>query len=202
MLNNQPQPFTKQVRESVHALHKMASSLDTQLSALLVFFGENPDSPEAPKPEDFFGLILTFSTSLQVSLTLAPRISLTFVIQKAALEVHDAQPTQLHQLQPQTPTVEIELSPSTPTQESVRLRSAVIGLLTEPPPQTIRLGDGTVHSLLPPPSSQGRAAGLSLGRGDLDQAIRSMRDGRRRARPHRPVSKIFVDGARSSRIYD
>jgi diaphanous 1 len=65
-------------------------------------------------------------------------------------------------------------------------------------------------SLAPPPSSQGRAAGAhSIGRGQLDQTIRSMRDGRRRARPERdtrPLSKMFLDGAhggpRSSRAFD
>lgn len=48
-----------------------------------------------------------------------------------------------------------------------------------------------------PANSQGYAAGKSVGRGDLDQAIRSMRDGRRRARPvaTRPLSKMFLDGA-------
>lgn len=48
------------------------------------------------------------------------------------------------------------------------------------------------------------ASGHSVGRGDLDQAIRSMRDGRRRARPdRRPLSKMFVDGSnRQSRIYE
>ena len=120
------------------------------------------------------------------------------LIQKAALEVHDKQPTP----QLQAPQVEVEVSPTTPTQESVRCGTLRLLMVTNSMRQTIKFGDGTVHSLLPPPSSQGRAAGLSLGRGDLDQAIRSMRDGRRRARPHRPVSKIFVDGARSSRIYD
>ena len=121
-------------------------------------------------------------------------------MQKAALELHDAEAA----AQPKLPQVEIETltSPSTPTQESVRSRSRLVERLIIDAPQTFKFGESTVHSLLPPPSSQGRAAGLSLGRGDLDQAIRSMRDGRRRARPHRPVSKIFVDGARGSRIYD
>lgn len=64
--NSSVQPFLRQVAESVGALNNMASALGSQLDSLLVFFGENPNSPEAPKPEDFFGLILTFSTSLQV----------------------------------------------------------------------------------------------------------------------------------------
>lgn len=60
-------PFVKQVKESVEALSNMATALDAQLNSLLLFFGETPDSPDAPKPEEFFGSILTFSTSLQVS---------------------------------------------------------------------------------------------------------------------------------------
>jgi hypothetical protein len=65
------------------------------------------------------------------------------------------------------------------------------------------------QSLMPPPiGSQGYAAGKrSVGRGDFDQAIRSMREGKRRARPTRPLSKIFLDGASGggrpqSRMYD
>ncbi|THG98335.1 hypothetical protein EW026_g3828 [Hermanssonia centrifuga] len=160
------QPFVAQVGEGVNALNHMANALDSELQSLLAYFGEIPDSPEAPKPEDFFGLILTFSSSLQ----------------KAALDVHDSVP--------KAPQFVIE-DPTTPTAEP-----------------TIKLGDNAQMSLMPPPtsqsraSSQGRAAGLSLGRGDLDQAIRSMRDGKRRARPHRPVSKIFLDGTRASRLYE
>jgi diaphanous 1 len=57
---------------------------------------------------------------------------------------------------------------------------------------------------LKPPVSQSRAAGRSFGKGDLDQAIRSMRDGKRRARPdRRPLSKIFLDGSnRQSHVID
>ena len=61
-------PFVKQVSNSVDALTKMATSLDAELKSMLAFFGENPESPDAPKPEDFFGMILTFSSSLQVRL--------------------------------------------------------------------------------------------------------------------------------------
>ena len=52
--------------------------------------------------------------------------------------------------------------------------------------------------MLAPPSSQGRAAGtMTIEHGALDQTIRSMRDGKRRARPgRRPLSKMFIDGGR------
>lgn len=45
----------------------MAASLDGELKALLAYYGEAPDSPDTPKPEDFFGLISSFSSSLRVS---------------------------------------------------------------------------------------------------------------------------------------
>ena len=58
-------------------------------------------------------------------------------------------------------------------------------------------------ALLAPPSSQGRAGGRSIGRGDFDQAILTVRTGRLRPRvPKPPASKIFVDGARTSRVFD
>jgi diaphanous 1 len=60
------QPFLAQVSGSVDALKKMGISVDSELRSLLVYYGETPDSPEASKPEDFFSLILTFSSSLQV----------------------------------------------------------------------------------------------------------------------------------------
>jgi hypothetical protein len=44
----------------------MGNSLEKELRSLLVYYGEIPDTPDAPKPEDLFGLILTFSYSLQV----------------------------------------------------------------------------------------------------------------------------------------
>ncbi|EMD40584.1 hypothetical protein CERSUDRAFT_102967 [Gelatoporia subvermispora B] len=68
------QPFVSRVSSSVEALQNMAASLDRELRYMLQFYGENPDIPEAPKPEDFFGLVQTFSLALQ----------------KAALEVHDS----------------------------------------------------------------------------------------------------------------
>jgi len=46
----------------------MSSSVENDLRSLLIYYGENPDSPDAPKPEDFFGLIQSFSLSLQVRL--------------------------------------------------------------------------------------------------------------------------------------
>ena len=54
------QPFVRDVDNSITALRNMGQSLDTELKSLLIYYGENPDSPEAPKPEDFFNLIVPF----------------------------------------------------------------------------------------------------------------------------------------------
>lgn len=171
-----------QTNSVVDSLKHMASSLDNELRSLLTFYGETPDSPEAPKPEDFFGLVLSFSSSLQ----------------KAALEVHDAMP------KPVSPSLKILVEePASPTSdEGVRCCcSSGLGLMLTTT-QTIKGKDG--DTLRPPASSQSRATGRSVGRGDLDQAIRSMRSGRRRERnpASRPLSKIFMDGSRQSRIFE
>ena len=49
----------------MNALTKMAASVEAELKVLLAYFGENSETAEATKPEDFFALILSFSTSLQ-----------------------------------------------------------------------------------------------------------------------------------------
>ena len=123
------------------------------------------------KPEDFFGLILSFSSSLQ----------------KAALEVHDAMP----KVELSSPKIAIE-EPASPTaEEGVRSHSASAPCKKLIAPQTIKGKDG--DTLRPPPSSQSRATGRSIGRGDLDQAIRSMRSGRRRERnpASRPLGYLY-----------
>ncbi|KAI0776213.1 FH2-domain-containing protein [Trametes elegans] len=157
------QPFALQMSSVVESLKNMSTSLENELRSLLAFYGETPDSPEAPKPEDFFGLILSFSSSLQ----------------KAALEVHDSMPKP----GPPSPKITVEESASSAGES------------------TIKGTDAQGDTLRP---SYSRATARSVGRGDLDQAIRSMRSGKRRERapPSRPLSKIFVDGARASRIFE
>ncbi|KAJ3876959.1 formin homology 2 domain-containing protein [Lentinula edodes] len=159
------QPFISHVSPGVEALKTMAVTVEAGLRSLLAYYGENPDSPEAPKSEDFFGLILSFSSSLQ----------------KCSLEVHEYQ----RKLETSLPKPEIVVVPGEET--TIKL-PAPVPLLT--------------------PGSQS-SMGKSIGRGDLDQAIRSMRDGKRRARPTaaRPLSKIFLDGAPAggrplSRLFD
>ena len=81
----------------IESLRKMGLSLDGELRSLLAFFGESPESPDAPKPEDFFGLILSFSSALQ----------------KAALEVHDA----MSKSEPASPKIMVEETAASPTAE-------------------------------------------------------------------------------------
>jgi hypothetical protein len=57
-----------QVGGNVDALKKMGISVESELRSLLVYYGERPESSETHKPEDFFGLILSFSSDLQVRL--------------------------------------------------------------------------------------------------------------------------------------
>jgi diaphanous 1 len=50
----------------------MGNMIQEELRSLLIYYGENPDSSDAPKPEDLFGLVASFSSSLQVILPLPP----------------------------------------------------------------------------------------------------------------------------------
>ena len=60
-------PFLIKERVTIDAVSKLGAALEAELRNLLIFYGEIPDSPDSPKPEDFFALILSFSSSLQVS---------------------------------------------------------------------------------------------------------------------------------------
>ena len=59
-------PFILEKTSTIDALKNMGGALSKELHSLLIYYGENPDSPEAPKPEDFFNLVVSFSSSLQV----------------------------------------------------------------------------------------------------------------------------------------
>jgi diaphanous 1 len=61
------QPFVNKHKTSVEALKNMGHAVETELQSLLTYYGESTDSPEGAKPEDLFSLILSFSSSLQVS---------------------------------------------------------------------------------------------------------------------------------------
>lgn len=155
------EPFVKRMQPMVSSIKAAGDSLNTELKGLLVYFGEASNGSESTKPEDFFNLVISFSSALQ----------------KAALEMHEKEETKRP---PLTPSVSIE-----------RTEEVQENTVKGPNPRTS-------NNYLSPPSSQGRAAGnQTVGRGDVDQAIRSMREGQRRVRPNRPLSKMFLDGTNS-----
>ncbi|PPQ84655.1 hypothetical protein CVT24_006861 [Panaeolus cyanescens] len=187
--------FISETTPSVEALKNMGDTVDKELKSLLLYYGEKQDGPEAPKPEDFFGLIASFSSSLQ----------------KCALEVHDAE-AKLGST-PSTPASRPVISPAIQS-SSLPVPSVLVQQAPEqegPVEPTIKGSqDATTPTgaRTPTQGSTGYAAGnRSLGRGDLDEAIRSMRTAKRRQRVPRPASKIFLDGAThssrpASRLFD
>lgn len=46
----------------------MASALESELRSLFLYYGESTEIAEEMKAEDFFGMISSFATSLQVSM--------------------------------------------------------------------------------------------------------------------------------------
>ena len=167
----------------------MGAALVKELHSLLAYYGENPDSPNAPKPEDFFGLIASFSSSLQVMklVSMSSRLlSYCVLPQKCALEVHDAE-AKLQKSLP-IPKLAVEEAPEKKSDAVSMLFRAVFWCIYASL-QTIKAqengGKGNVLQAL---------GSGSVGRGDLDHAIRSMREGKRRPRQARPLSKIFLDG--------
>lgn len=61
------QPFLRDARRNVDALKNMASALESELRSLFLYYGESTETADGMKAEDFFGMVLSFSTSLQVS---------------------------------------------------------------------------------------------------------------------------------------
>ncbi|KAG2135719.1 uncharacterized protein EDB93DRAFT_821509 [Suillus bovinus] len=149
------QPFTLEVAQRVDALNKMAALVEVDLRALFSYYGEDLDSPEGPKPDDFFGMICSFSSSLQ----------------KAGLEIHDAQKKAPRLTQG-------KMSSSLPSNSE----------------ETVKTQHDPSHDLLMP--SAGTHEPSSISRGNLDEAIRSLREGRKRSRARSiaKASKIFLDG--------
>lgn len=142
------QPFTLEVAQRVDALNNMAVLVETDLRALFSYYGEDLNSPEGPKPDDFFGMICSFSSSLQ----------------KAALEIHDRQK---------------------------KVPALAQGKVSQSSSEEARHDPS--HDL-PIPSTEHSA---SIGRGNLEEAMRSLREGRKRCRPPRSITganKIFLDG--------
>ncbi|EIW76318.1 hypothetical protein CONPUDRAFT_139713 [Coniophora puteana RWD-64-598 SS2] len=161
------QPFVERQSTSIDALKKMMDAVEGDLRSLLAYYGESGDPSDGIKPEDFFGIVCSFSTTLQ----------------KAALEVHEAEQ---------------------------KTKSKVPKLVTTgaPTPDGLPSSSNQNGNLLAPPSGPERPkTPQSIGRGDVDAAIRTLKEGRRRSRPPRQggqprASKIFLDGRPESRIFD
>jgi len=174
-------PFLQEARRNVDALKNMASALELELRSLFLYYGESAEIAEGMKAEDFFGMISSFSTSLQ----------------KSTLEVYKAQEKQ----EAVAPKVIVSETPAPVVKEDtveVKLVQTPTTNGLAPPLQ----GDG---ALTPTARSYGRAGGNTIQRGDFDQAIRGMMDGtqhRRRESHYRPLSRIFVDGSRQSRAIE
>lgn len=198
------EPFIAQVRPTVANLKVSGQALDNELKSVMAYYGESVEGSDATRPEDVFGMIMTFSSALQ----------------KAAVEMHDAEakaasaaaatlasPTILVPV----PVLSPVLVPPTPTTELEEQQhdSVLKGQGRGRSPARPEINGMASSQSLQPSGSQDRVSGRStVGRGDLDQAIRSIRDGQRRARPSRPLSRMFLDGAndqpdrRASRAYD
>ncbi|KAG2129008.1 hypothetical protein DEU56DRAFT_818346 [Suillus clintonianus] len=164
------QPFSLEVAQSVDALDKMAVLVGTDLRALFSYYGEDLDSPEGPKPDDFFGMICSFSSSLQ----------------KAALEIHD-------KAQKKAPDLAQGKMTSTTRTNSEEVRGPTSSSSAFPrfiATQTVKAQSDHSHNLTV--GTHERSA--SIGRGDLDEAIRTLREGRRKSRATPKASKIFLDG--------
>lgn len=65
MLNISHQSFIAQVSPNVDALMNIGNMIQEELRSLLIYYGENPDSSDARKPEDLFRLVASFLSSLQ-----------------------------------------------------------------------------------------------------------------------------------------
>lgn len=119
--------------------------------------------------------------------------------QKAALEVHDKEAKSV----PKTPTLTITEEIAT-SAETVRVLILPLNSCSHPDQTVKGKNKAPEESTLKPPSGDpyARRGGGSTGRGDLDQAIRSMRKGTRKDRPRPPANRVFLDGARNSRVFD
>lgn len=197
------EPFIAQVRPAVANLKVSGQALDNELKSVMAYYGESVEGSDAAKPEDVFGMIMTFSSALQ----------------KAAVEMHDAEAkAAAAAATPASPTILVPvpvlspvLVPPTPTTELEEQQhdNALKGQGRGRSPARPEINGVASSQSLQPSGTQDRISGRStVGRGDLDQAIRSIRDGQRRARPSRPLSRMFLDGAndqvdrRASRAYD
>lgn len=188
----------------MQAIEHMHRAVETELRGALAYFGEDVDTPEGPKPEDLFSIIVSFSSSLR----------------KAALEMHDAK------LKAETAAAAAAVladkdkgkdKDRTPTSSRIvsnpRFAAAPAKqtFATKKPASSVAPVAPSYSRtyLIPPPPpiptevSAGDVRHRSIGRGELDETIKSMRRGVRRDRDReraaaaaaRPLSKMFLDGS-------
>ena len=71
----------------------MGLSLESELRFLLAYYGETASGPDALKPEDFFNLVLSFSSSLQVTSSLISAVEVANfpLSKKSAIEVYEVE---------------------------------------------------------------------------------------------------------------
>jgi len=117
------EPFLVKERVTVDAVSKLGAALEADLRNLLVYYGESPDSPDSPKPEDFFALILSCSSSLQ----------------KATLEVHDREENIQVNKVPIITTVGVEQPTTEPT-----LKTPTDAQMLAPPSSDLAAGTKTI----------------------------------------------------------
>jgi len=157
--------FVKHASPVVEAVGEESKAMEASLRSLLAYYGEDDSKTTS---EDFFGLVMSFSSSLQ----------------KAALDIHE---------EPPTPTIPSLVLPVQEEKEESKVPEDSSRGDTIKANQDNLTATRQMH-MMPPPSWRGNGH-HSVGRGDFDEAIRSLRDGQRRARPNRPLSKIFLDGS-------
>ncbi|KAH7887379.1 hypothetical protein F5I97DRAFT_1925836 [Phlebopus sp. FC_14] len=147
------QPFLVRISGQVHALKDLTASVENDLRSLFIYYGESFDSPEGPKPDEFFGMICSFSSSLQ----------------KAAEEVGNAT--------------------ARPALDTRRL--------AEESKMTVMNAEKPMSDLLVVPS-KGHERQRSCDPGDVDEAIRILRNGYIKPKRDLPsplrASRIFLDG--------
>lgn len=184
------QPFTLEVAQRVDALNNMAALVETDLRALFSYYGEDLDSPEGPKPDDFFGMICSFSSSLQVRVVYSSRgVMIQFTGQKAALEIHDRQKKVPALAQGKMSS--LTQSSSEEVRGPTMLYSFAFPRIIDT--QIVKAPHDSSHDLAIPSTEHS----ASIGRGNLEEAMRSLREGRKRCRPPRSITganKIFLDG--------
>lgn len=180
------------------------ASVEADLQSLLAYFGEAGDSSsssEGSNPEEFFTLVLSFSSALQVGHCVARyRLCLTlhFTNRKRQNKLPNYPSSSLLDRQRRLQCrcqVSISYVTLRVSLQTLNLTfSAFLPLQAQSPVDAPQSGSKTRSS-----SNQSRLqvpGERSVGRGDFDDALRSIRTGKRRDRNAPTLGKTFFDGTR------